>query len=211
MLEKEDTKKVVIFTNTKISAEKLSKHLHSHNIKNTYTHGDKNQRDRNKAIKLFANSTTIHILIATDLIARGIDIPDISHVFNYSIPQQLEYYTHRIGRTGRAGKKGIAYTFCDDQNISKLQILQPMIGDNLKIEEDHVFHTTEFLKGGHAKVSAKNKKIHFKFKTIKEKREHSKRDPDKAKNRLKAKKKKFFDAKEPQGKKKKTFSRFKKK
>ncbi len=104
--------KVIVFAETKRLVDKLAKRLNSNGISTGWIHGDKSQSFRNKAIKQFKAGKS-KMLIATDVVARGIDIDDISHVINYQLPQSMDSYLHRIGRTGRAGKTGVAYTFVD--------------------------------------------------------------------------------------------------
>ncbi|MFI5333376.1 MAG: DEAD/DEAH box helicase [Candidatus Babeliales bacterium] len=104
--------KVIIFVRTKRSADKLSKILRERGFKLATIHGDKTQSQRKKALELFKDDQ-VKILIATDVVARGIDIDDVSHVINFDLPQTYEDYIHRIGRTGRANKVGQAITFVD--------------------------------------------------------------------------------------------------
>jgi superfamily II DNA/RNA helicase len=104
--------KVIIFVRTKRSADKLSKILRERGFKLATIHGDKTQPQRKKALSLFKDDQ-VKILIATDVVARGIDIDDVSHVINFDLPQTYEDYIHRIGRTGRANKVGQAITFID--------------------------------------------------------------------------------------------------
>lgn len=110
LLNKANFQKVLIFSRTKHGAEKLSKALHGRGFKSESIHGDKSQAKRQKALKLFKENY-IDILVATDVAARGLDIPDVSHVINFDVPGTYEDYIHRIGRTGRAGKTGTALTF----------------------------------------------------------------------------------------------------
>ncbi|MEI6533324.1 MAG: DEAD/DEAH box helicase [Candidatus Roizmanbacteria bacterium] len=110
LLKKEDFKKVLIFGRTKMGVEKLSRTLYQRGFKVASIHGDKPQSGRNQAIRLFKEDV-VQILVATDVASRGIDIPDITHVINYDQPATYDDYVHRIGRTGRANKKGIALTF----------------------------------------------------------------------------------------------------
>jgi ATP-dependent RNA helicase RhlE len=105
-------KKVIIFVRTKRAADKLKKALTERGFAVAVIHGDKSQSQRNTALSLFKNDR-VKILVATDVVARGIDIDDISHVINYDLPQTYEDYIHRIGRTGRADKVGQALTFVD--------------------------------------------------------------------------------------------------
>ncbi len=112
MLVQPEFKKVLIFGRTKIGVEHLYESLSSHGIKARSIHGDKNYSQRQNALKMFKNSS-INVLVATDVAARGIDIPNVSHVINYELPATYEDYIHRIGRTGRAGKTGKALTFVE--------------------------------------------------------------------------------------------------
>ncbi len=112
LLIKPEFKKVIIFLRTKRAVDKLAHALTDRGFAVTTIHGDKSQAQRNKALSLFKNDT-IKILLATDVVARGIDIDDVSHVINYDLPQTYEDYIHRIGRTGRADKIGQAITFID--------------------------------------------------------------------------------------------------
>ena len=106
---------VLVFSRTKIGAAKLTKYLRSKRIKAAEIHSDKTQEHRFAALEGF-KSGLIRVLVATDIASRGIDVKDISLVVNYDLPDEAENYVHRIGRTGRAGKKGHAITFaCPDQ------------------------------------------------------------------------------------------------
>ena len=99
----------MIFCNTKKMVDELCEELNKHDIKATSLHGDMKQEFRSRVMEQFRNGTS-PILIATDVAARGIDVDDIDLVVNFDIPQDMEYYIHRVGRTGRAGKKGLAIT-----------------------------------------------------------------------------------------------------
>jgi ATP-dependent RNA helicase RhlE len=106
----DEFKKVLIFSEMKHSVEKLSVELIKRGYKAGSIHGDKRHNDRQRTLLKFRNNE-IHIMVATDVAARGLDIPEVSHVINYEIPQTYDTYIHRIGRTGRASKKGVALTF----------------------------------------------------------------------------------------------------
>jgi superfamily II DNA/RNA helicase len=112
LLSQPEFTKVLVFGRTKHGVEKLSQLLAKRGILAESIHGNKNQNKRQKALELFKNES-IKVLVATDVAARGIDVPDVSHVINYDIPTTYEDYVHRIGRTGRAGKRGKALTFVD--------------------------------------------------------------------------------------------------
>jgi ATP-dependent RNA helicase RhlE len=110
LLIKDELTKVLIFCQTKRAVERLHDDLDSRGFKVESIHGDRTQGQRKTALEKFKRGR-VEVLIATDVAARGIDVQDISHVINYEIPQSYDDYVHRIGRTGRAGKKGIAWTF----------------------------------------------------------------------------------------------------
>jgi len=112
LLRKEHFEKVLIFARTKRGVDKLTKFLHECGFAVACIHGDKEQNQRQRALDAF-KAHRIKILVATDVAARGLDIPNVSHVINYDAPEAYEDYVHRIGRTGRAGKKGHALTFVE--------------------------------------------------------------------------------------------------
>ncbi|MEK7558334.1 MAG: DEAD/DEAH box helicase [Patescibacteria group bacterium] len=110
LLNKKEFNKVLIFGRTKHGVEKLSKTLIERGFKAESIHGDKNHARRQRSLASFKENK-VQVLVATDVAARGLDIPDVSHVINYDIPATYDDYVHRIGRTGRVDKKGIALTF----------------------------------------------------------------------------------------------------
>ncbi len=112
LLIKPEVNKVIIFVRTKRNTETLAKSLKERGFEVAAIHGDKAQSQRKKALLLFRENA-VKILLATDVVARGIDIDDVSHVINYDLPQTYEDYIHRIGRTGRANKIGQALTFIE--------------------------------------------------------------------------------------------------
>lgn len=112
VLKQTDVRKVLIFSETKREVEKLASNLSGAGFKADSIHGDKKQYQRQKALSLF-KSDAVNILVATDVAARGLDIDDITHVINYTVPQTYTDYIHRIGRTGRGNKKGFALTFVE--------------------------------------------------------------------------------------------------
>ena len=110
LLKQSEFEKVLVFGQTKHGVERLSKDLNERGFKAASIHGNKTQSARQKALNLFKQND-ISILVATDVAARGLDIPHVSHVINYDIPASYDDYVHRIGRTGRAGNTGKALTF----------------------------------------------------------------------------------------------------
>lgn len=114
LLNRGEVSKAIIFDDTQRAVERLSKELQTRGFRADDIHGGKTQGQRQRALNRFKKSE-IKILVATDVAARGIDVADISHVINYSPPQNFETYTHRIGRAGRAGNIGYAFTFVTDK------------------------------------------------------------------------------------------------
>jgi ATP-dependent RNA helicase RhlE len=112
LLADESFKKVLVFEETKHRVKRLCQKLNRNGLKASDIHGDKSQNQRQNALSAF-KAGKVHVLVATDVAARGLDVSDISHVVNYQVPQTYDTYIHRIGRTGRAGKTGFAFTFVD--------------------------------------------------------------------------------------------------
>ncbi|GCE37608.1 putative ATP-dependent RNA helicase [Rhodococcus wratislaviensis] len=117
----------MIFTRTKRTAQKVSDELAERGFAVGSVHGDLNQVAREKALKAF-RSGKIDVLVATDVAARGIDIDDVTHVINYQCPEDEKTYVHRIGRTGRAGRTGIAVTLVDWDDIPRWQLIDKALG-----------------------------------------------------------------------------------
>ena len=117
----------MIFTRTKRTAQKVSDELGERGFKVGAVHGDLNQGAREKALKAFRTGE-IDVLVATDVAARGIDIDDVTHVINYQCPEDEQAYVHRIGRTGRAGKTGVAITLIDWDEIARWQMIDKALG-----------------------------------------------------------------------------------
>ncbi len=110
MLSNEAYEKVLVFGETKFGVQRLSDHLDNLGIPSAAIHGNKNQSQRQRALKAFKDEK-VRVLVATDVAARGLDIPNVTHVINFDTPQTYEDYIHRIGRTGRGGARGHAHTF----------------------------------------------------------------------------------------------------
>lgn len=125
-------KKILIFARTKVRAERVHAAMHRVDIQSVVIHGDKDQKDRLQALNTFKLGN-IQMMIATDVSARGIDIPDVDFVVNYDIPEHPENYVHRVGRTGRGKNRGIAYSFCDDSERDMLASIEDYIGKKIKI------------------------------------------------------------------------------
>ena len=123
--------KSIIFCRTKKEVDRLSTFMVSQGFMAKGLHGDMEQRQREEAIRAFKTSK-LEILIATDVAARGLDVNDVSHVFNYHLPFDSESYVHRIGRTGRAGKEGIAVSIVTPHEFRMLQKIEKNIGTKLE-------------------------------------------------------------------------------
>ncbi|CDZ60822.1 ATP-dependent RNA helicase RhlE [Neorhizobium galegae bv. orientalis] len=125
-LEENPTGRAMVFLRTKHGAEKLSKHLEHIGFKVASIHGNKSQGQRERALKAFRDNE-IRVLVATDVAARGIDIPGVTHVFNYDLPEVPDAYVHRIGRTARAGRDGIAIAFCAPDEARLLRDIERLM------------------------------------------------------------------------------------
>ncbi|SEI75884.1 ATP-dependent RNA helicase RhlE [Dyadobacter koreensis] len=128
----------LVFTRTKHGADKVVKVLRKAGVTSEAIHGNKSQNARQNALKNFKSQTT-RVLVATDIAARGIDVDDLTHVINYEIPNIPETYVHRIGRTGRAGAKGIAFSFCDLDEKAYLRDIHKLIAKNIPVVKDHPY------------------------------------------------------------------------
>ncbi len=131
----------LVFTRTKHGADKVVKDLVRIGITAEAIHGNKSQNARQRALSNFKNRET-RILVATDIAARGIDVDEMTHVINYELPNVPETYVHRIGRTGRAGASGIAFSFCDNDETAELRDIHKMLGRNIQLDSNHPYHTT---------------------------------------------------------------------
>ena len=131
-------KNALVFTKTKYGADKLARQLYRSGINAEAIHGNKSQNDRQRVLQNFKSNRT-RILVATDIAARGIDIDELSHVFNYELPQTPETYVHRIGRTGRAGASGVAVSFCDYAEKILLSDIEKLIRKKIAAVKNHPF------------------------------------------------------------------------
>lgn len=135
VLQLHEPRRSVVFCNTKAMVDDLVSYLNSHGFKSEGIHGDMKQLARTRVMNAYKNGRT-QILVATDVAARGIDVEDIEAVFNFDIPQEYEYYIHRIGRTARAGKTGNAFTFvCNQVQLRKLRDIAKYAGTEIVYED----------------------------------------------------------------------------
>jgi ATP-dependent RNA helicase RhlE len=138
LLKDEKIKTALVFTRTKFGADKVVRVLKKKNISAEAIHGNKAQNARQKALSGFKAQTT-RVLVATDIAARGIDVDDLEYVINFEIPNISETYVHRIGRTGRAGAKGTAISFCDAEEKEYLRDIEKLITKKIQVITDHPF------------------------------------------------------------------------
>lgn len=128
----------LVFARTKHGADRIAKDLNRSGIRADAIHGDRPQNARQVALQNF-KAKKIRVLVATDIAARGIDIDELTHVINYELPNVPETYVHRIGRTGRAGASGIAFSFCDFGEKIFLNDIQKLIAQRIPVAKDHPF------------------------------------------------------------------------
>ena len=134
LLRRPEVESALVFTRTKHGADRVVRELSREGIQARAIHGDKSQGARQEALAQFKQGK-IHVLVATDIAARGIDIAGLSHVFNYDLPHEPESYVHRIGRTGRAGHEGVAVSFCCIDEMKDLKAIEKLIGKQLPRRE----------------------------------------------------------------------------
>jgi ATP-dependent RNA helicase RhlE len=132
LLKKGRRKSVLVFSRTKHGADRIAKKLNKQGLGCEAIHGDKSQGARQRALTNFKSGST-KVIVATDIAARGIDIANLELVINYDLPDIPETYVHRIGRTGRAGQKGIAFSFCSQEERDQLKEIQKLTGSRLNI------------------------------------------------------------------------------
>ena len=162
IINENQIKRGIIFTRTKHGANRLVKKLDRSGIESAAIHGNKSQGARTRALAAFRNGD-IPLLVATDIASRGIDIEGVTHVFNYDLPNEPESYVHRIGRTARAGKSGVAYAFCDESESGYLVGIQRLIGKQIPQFKEHPYHFSKAIpkpdqKPGRIKESKKKDK-----------------------------------------------------
>ena len=139
LLDDADLSRVIVFTRTKHCANRVSEQLEKSGVPSEAIHGNKSQGARQRALDNFRNGKA-RVLVATDIAARGIDVTGITHVINYELPNEPESYVHRIGRTARAGKSGIAVSFCDNAERAHLKSIEKLTKRPLTVVD-----TTEWL------------------------------------------------------------------
>ena len=140
LLKGDETEHTLIFTSRKTVASQIARMLEKRGVVAEAIHSDKNQTQRQKALQKFMEGK-VKVLVATDIVARGIDVEGISHVINYELPDDAENYVHRIGRTARAGAAGTALSLCSIEDISNLRGVERLLKEELREETDQPFHS----------------------------------------------------------------------
>ena len=138
VIENNSVENALVFTRTKHGADKVAKDLNRNGITAEAIHGNKSQNNRERSLKGFRNGM-IRVLVATDVVARGIDIDSLSHVINFEIPETPATYVHRIGRTGRAGMKGTAMSFCSSDERQYLKDIHKVLNKEINVVKTHPF------------------------------------------------------------------------
>jgi ATP-dependent RNA helicase RhlE len=138
LLQDNKIQSALVFTRTKHGADKIAKELHRARISSGAIHGNKTQSARQNALNSFKEGK-IRVLVATDIAARGIDVDDLSHVINVDLPNIPETYVHRIGRTGRAGASGKAFSFCDMEEREFLRDIHKLIKKEIPVIAEHPY------------------------------------------------------------------------
>lgn len=138
LLKKDRIQSALVFTRTKSNANRLTKFLLASGVKAGVIHGDKSQNARQLALAQFKEGKS-RVLVATDIAARGIDVNELSHVFNYDIPNEAEAYVHRIGRTGRAGKNGTSISFADIDEVPYIKSIEKLIRLQIPVNREHEY------------------------------------------------------------------------
>jgi ATP-dependent RNA helicase RhlE len=141
VIENEEIDHALVFTRTKHGADKVVKDLVKSGITAEAIHGNKSQNARQRALVGFKNRS-IRVLVATDIASRGIDIDKLSHVINYELPNEPETYVHRIGRTGRAGEVGTAFSFCDAEEVAYLRDITKLLKKTIDVNIEHPYTAT---------------------------------------------------------------------
>ena len=139
LLSQNKIKRALVFSRTKHGADKIVRTLNRADIPADAIHGNKSQTNRQRALESFRQGES-QVLVATDIASRGLDIDSVSHVFNFDLPDEPEVYVHRIGRTGRAGSSGMAFSFCDMEELDTLYSIEKLIRMRLNVDKEHPFH-----------------------------------------------------------------------
>ena len=173
LLRDKNLRRAIVFTRTKHSANRIGRTLNNSGFVAEVIHGNKSQAARQRAILNFKKNGKAWILVATDIAARGIDIQNVSHVINFDLPQEPESYVHRIGRTGRAGAEGIAWSLIEEKEKARVKTIERLIQKKLRITELKVEKDEDNSKIANKSSDDNNQKPTTKsLRNSKNKREH---------------------------------------
>jgi len=139
LLEREDYTRALIFVRTRSMTDTIAEDLQGLGYKADSIHGDRKQNIRQKVLRNFTNGK-FNVLVATDVAARGLDVKDISHVINFDMPMEADAYIHRVGRTGRAGAKGVALSICSNTDTNLLFGVERLLKQKIDVDMDHPWH-----------------------------------------------------------------------
>ena len=176
MIRRRKIKRAIVFVKMKYRASRVCDRLGRAGISSEPIHGNKSQAARTRALEQFKKGK-VKVLVATDIAARGIDVDDITDVFNYDLPVEAETYVHRIGRTARAGAEGHAWTFCSKDDVDLLRDVERFIKRPILDETDHEYHRESFLNMVRNFKTSRRKEAQKRNKTKKPKRWALKKKP----------------------------------
>ena len=176
MIRRRKIKRAIVFVKMKYRASRVCDRLGRAGISSEPIHGNKSQAARTRALEQFKKGK-VKVLVATDIAARGIDVDDITDVFNYDLPVEAETYVHRIGRTARAGAEGHAWTFCSKDDVDLLRDVERFIKRPILDETDHDYHRESFLNMVRNFKTSRRKEAQKRNKTKKPKRWALKKKP----------------------------------
>lgn len=145
IIEDRGVKRGLVFSRTKRGASRIASQLKEAGIKAEAIHSNKAQNQRQRTLNRFAAGKT-QVLVGTNVVARGIDVDDVTHVINFDLPDDPESYVHRIGRTARAGAAGMAYSFCAEDEGDKLRAIEKIIDASIPVDTEHKYHSEEAMK-----------------------------------------------------------------
>ncbi|MBF0095922.1 MAG: DEAD/DEAH box helicase [Magnetococcales bacterium] len=162
VLQNHEIRQALVFTRTKYGADRLADTLEASGVEVSAIHGNKSQNARETALNGFRDGR-LRVLVATDIAARGLDVPGVSHVINFDLPNEPESYVHRIGRTARAGRQGMAISFCDASERGFLRDIERTIRCAVRVDAEHPYHSmvpeTAPAKAKPAQQSGKAKRV----------------------------------------------------
>ena len=140
VLEEHNTGKTIVFSRTKHRADRTARRISREGVYALPIHSDRSQAQRQRALRDFMEGKC-EVLVATDIVARGIDVDDVTLVVNSELPDDPENYVHRIGRTARAGNSGLAISLCDREELKKLKPIEKILDAEIPVDEDHDYHS----------------------------------------------------------------------